>query len=76
MENSDNLFIGNNIRKWRIMKGFKQFQFAKHIDISTTTLSKIENGQQKVNLPRLQQIAEGLKIKTTQLFKDPSDWLP
>ena len=75
MHNNKTEPIGNNIRKWRILKGFKQIDFAKQIHISKSTLSKIENDKQGVGLSRLQQMAECLKIKTTQLFIDPSDLL-
>ena len=68
--------IGNNIRKWRNLKGIKQIDLAQQIDISKTTLSKIENDKQEVNILRLQKIANCLKIKITQLFIDPSDLLP
>lgn len=72
----NNLQIGNNIRKWRTLKGFKQITFAEQIGTSKTTLSKIENGKSAVSVPRLQKIAVCLNIKTTQLFSDPSDLLP
>lgn len=76
MLNNKTVTIGNNIRKWRIIKGFKQIDFAKQIDISKSTLSKIENDKQEVGLFRLQRMADCLKIKITQLFIDPSDLLP
>jgi transcriptional regulator with XRE-family HTH domain len=68
--------IGNNIRKWRALKGFKQVTFAEMVGISKATLSRIENDKQEVTIRRLHKIAACLKIKTTQLFKDPSDLLP
>ena len=68
--------IGSNIRSWRSLKGFKQALFAKQINISKSTLSKIENDKQPVTLPRMKQIANCLKIKITDLFKNPNDLLP
>jgi transcriptional regulator with XRE-family HTH domain len=76
MADKNPLHIGNNIRLLRILKGFKQIDFAKELGISKTTLSKIENDKQAVKIPRLQKIAASLKIKITQLFSDPSDLLP
>jgi transcriptional regulator with XRE-family HTH domain len=67
--------IGNNIRKWRTLRGFKQDTFAQLIGISKATLSKIENNKQDINLPRLHKMATCLKVKTTQLLSDPSDLL-
>ena len=67
--------IGNNIRKWRQLKGFKQDNFANQIGISKSTLSKIENDRQGIGVLRLQLIASCLKIKATDLFKNPNDLL-
>jgi transcriptional regulator with XRE-family HTH domain len=68
--------IGNNIRLWRILKGFKQMEFAKKLAISKSTISKIENDEQEVGAQRLQQMAHILNINVTQLFVDPSSLLP
>ncbi len=68
--------IGNNIRLWRILKGFKQIKFAKELGISKSTISKIENDGQEVSTQRLQQMANILNINVTQLFVDPSILLP
>jgi transcriptional regulator with XRE-family HTH domain len=68
------LLIGNNIRKWRTLKGIKQSDFANQIGISKSTLSKIENGRQNISLIRMLLIAEILNIKTTQLLKDPLEF--
>lgn len=67
--------IGTNIRKWRVLKGYKQDTFAQLIGVSKATLSKIENDKQKVSIPRLQEIATCLNLNATMLFKDPSDLL-
>ena len=76
MNNNNLPQIGNNIRKWRNLKGFKQQDFAKQVGISKSTLSKIENDSSGAKIPRLQKIATCLKIKITQLFFDPEDLLP
>lgn len=76
MNNNNPPQIGNNIRKWRNLKGFKQQDFAEQVGISKSTLSKIENDSREASIPRLQKIATCLKIKITQLFIDPSDLLP
>lgn len=73
---NNNLQIGNNIRKWRSLKGFKQITFSVLIGVSKTTLSKIENNKSNISLALLQKMATCLNIKTTQLFSDPSDLLP
>ncbi|MGC4101029.1 helix-turn-helix domain-containing protein [Ferruginibacter sp.] len=70
---NDQLLIGENIRKWRELRGYKQVTFAALVGISKATLSRIENNKQTVSIPRLQKIAICLKINATQLFKDPGE---
>jgi transcriptional regulator with XRE-family HTH domain len=68
--------IGINIRKWRIIKGNAQKDFAYLLGVAKSTLSKWENGYCKLNIIQLQKIAACLKLKITQLFTDPNDLLP
>ncbi len=75
-KHQEELLIGGNIRKWRMLKDIKQVDFAKQIGISKATLSKIENNIQSISLLRMQQISFILNIKTTQLFIDPLDLIP
>jgi transcriptional regulator with XRE-family HTH domain len=76
MHNLTNQQLGNNIRKWRNLRGYQQQNFADVIGIAKSSLSKIENGSQEAKIGLLQKIAACLKIKVTQLFTDPSELLP
>lgn len=62
---------GNNIRKWRLIKGMKQEDLAEQIEISLVALSKIENGKTNIPLSRLFDIAIALGIHIQLLFSDP-----
>lgn len=64
--------VGNNIRKLRILKNYKQPEFAMKIKIGTEALSKIENGKTDIALSRLCSIATALNIDIKFLFTDPS----
>lgn len=75
MNNQNTLPIGDNIRKWRNLRGFKQQDFATLIGVSKSILSKIENGTHEVKITLLQNIANCLKVKPAQLFTDPNDLL-
>ncbi len=63
--------VGNNIRKWRLIKGHNQKLFSDQLDISIPALCKIETGKTDMNLSRLCGIAEVLEIDIRQLFSDP-----
>lgn len=64
--------IGNNIRKWRHLRGFKQEILADELNISNVSLSKIETGKADIRLNRLFQIAAILQIPIELIFRDPS----
>jgi transcriptional regulator with XRE-family HTH domain len=63
--------VGENIRKWRELKGFQQKELADKLDISITALSNIETGISKPNTERLEDIADALEIEVNQLFVNP-----
>lgn len=63
--------VGNNIRKWRTLKGFKQDFLASELEISKVAISRIETGKTDIPLNRLFQIASALDIKIELLFSDP-----
>ena len=67
--------IGNNIRKVRLLKGYKQEHLSGKLDITPASLSKIENGITNISLSRLFSIAEALGVKIEVLLTDPGSFL-
>ncbi|HEV8081024.1 MAG TPA: helix-turn-helix transcriptional regulator [Chitinophagaceae bacterium] len=65
--------IGNTIRKLRILKDYKQQEFAALIEICPEALSKIENGKTDISLSRLCSIADALSVDIKILFSDPAE---
>ena len=63
--------VGNNIRKWRNLKGIKQEILADDLEISRVSVSKIETGKTDIPLLRLYQIASSLGIQVQFIFLDP-----
>ena len=49
--------IGLEIRRYRIKKGFSQANLADFMDISRTTISKIENGKFAISVDYLAKFA-------------------
>ncbi len=60
-----------HIHKWRAVRGMKQSELAKLLNISASTLSKYENGKTAPGLTQLHQMAYHLKISFDQLLQDP-----
>lgn len=68
--------VGENIRTWRELKGLKQADLAKKVDISPEALSNIENGVSKPNIERLEDIADALDMEVAQLLVNPQQLFP
>lgn len=58
----DYSIIGERLKKARIEKGYTQEQLAEKIDVSVAFLSRVERGNSKVNLNRLNQLCDLLEI--------------
>lgn len=73
--NSYRLHIGQNIRKWRLLKGIKQELLASDLGITKGALSNIENNKTTITLHRVEDIANCLDLEVMKLFCDPLDLL-
>ena len=63
--------VGKNITKFRKEAKIRQEELANRLGITTTTLSKIENGEGSVRLDLLEKIAEELQVRLADLmFED------
>lgn len=62
--------IGKKVRAFRLKAGFTQEKLAEELEITFQQVQKYERGVTKVNLVRLQQIAEVLKIPVSAFFED------
>ena len=62
--------LGNNIRAERMRRRLSQRQLAELIDISTDSMTKIENAKQTPSAFIIFDIATVLDIPIEELFKD------
>lgn len=63
--------LGNNIRLWRMLKGYKQNDLAAKLAITRPSLSNIETGRTDVPLSRLMEISNVLEIDVRLLLTPP-----
>lgn len=66
----NNTEIGLKIRELRIKAGLSQEKLAAHLEITFQQVQKYERGITKVNLERLQQLAEILKVPVASFFEE------
>jgi transcriptional regulator with XRE-family HTH domain len=65
-------FVGKNIRVLRVAKGWSQEKLAIRSKLSPDYLSKVERGVVNIGLDSLARIADTLKVKLIEFFRDQS----
>lgn len=68
----DNTQIGSKIREFRVQAGITQEKLAEALGITFQQVQKYERGITKVNLVKLQQLADVLKIPISAFFLEGS----
>ncbi|MBQ6516585.1 helix-turn-helix transcriptional regulator [bacterium] len=60
--------LGQNIKKFREAKGYKQIDLAVTLDFSEEYICRIERGQKYLSLRKLFQLADILNVKISDLM--------
>ncbi len=68
----DYSIIGNRIKTIRKKKKITQATLAEALDVSDSTISRIERGDLKLSLSRLNQICEVLEVKEGEILNGAS----
>lgn len=73
-ETKTEIEIGKRVRRFRQANSYTQEKLAEMVEVSTTTISRLENGDQMVGVLKLMQIAEALGVTAdTLLYKDETE---
>jgi transcriptional regulator with XRE-family HTH domain len=59
--------VGQNVRKFRLAKGWSQEEFADECGLHRTYVSGVERGVRNPTVSVLQKIAKALKVSAGQL---------
>ncbi|MGG4507084.1 helix-turn-helix transcriptional regulator [Heyndrickxia sporothermodurans] len=62
--------FGLTVRKLRLSKNISQEKFAEIVGLHRTYISEVERGTRNVALINIIKIAEGLEVKTSELFRE------
>ena len=62
--------LGNNVKRYRKIKGYSQEQFAELIGIGVTSLSLIERGKGFATAQTLEKIASVLNVSVSVLMSN------
>lgn len=60
--------VGQNIKKGRIKKGWKQSTLASASGLNRTYISQIERGEKNIGLVNLEKIAKALNVRISRLL--------
>lgn len=60
--------IGNNIRKYRLTKGWSQEQLAQECDLHRTYIGAVERGEKNITILNLLKIKEKLEVRLEELY--------
>lgn len=64
--------VGENVRRWRLDRGFTQEQLAFEAQIDLTYLGGIERGRRNPSLMVMARIAESLQVTPADLVAKPT----
>ena len=68
---SEEYILGQNIRKYRLKKGWSQKQLSDAVDIDRADISKYENGTKgEMGFKTLKKCATGLEVGTDNLLAE------
>ena len=65
-------FLGDKIKRLRILNGYSQSEMGKELGLVKQTISTIEKGQRKVTTDELKKIGKFLRVPITVFFDDSS----
>ena len=70
MENRDFIIIGENIRRLRKSKNYKQEYLAEKLDISSNHVYRIENAEAHISMPLLLKIKQLFEVDANELLEE------
>ncbi len=65
--------VGENIRRFRELRGYSQEYMAQVLDITQSAYGKIENEAVKITIDRLQKIAKILEMDVSNLINSKNN---
>ncbi|MBW7475913.1 helix-turn-helix domain-containing protein [Paenibacillus oenotherae] len=69
------IHVGKNIKKYRDLRNYSLQALAEKIGLTKKTIQRYENGEIKIDMNRLSDIAEALEVSVSQLTQGAQSFL-
>lgn len=69
------LAVGNNIKKYRTVRNYSLQDLAERVGLTKKTIQRYENGEIKIDMDRLTDVAEALDVELLQLIEGAESFL-
>lgn len=69
------LAVGNNIKKYRSIRNFSLQDLAERVGLTKKTIQRYENGEIKIDMDRLTDVAAALEVDIAQLVAGAESFL-
>lgn len=67
--------VGSNIKKFRDIRNYSLQALADRVNLTKKTIQRYENGEIKIDMTRLSEIAEALQVEVSQLIEGAESFL-
>jgi repressor LexA len=67
--------VGRNINKYRMMRNYSLQDLAERIGLTKKTIQRYENGEIRIDVDRIADVAEGLQVEVADLIEGAQDFL-
>ena len=61
-------FVGEQIKKWRLLRNLNQEELAEKLHTTKQTISRYEKGERKANQEVLYELAKLLEVSVSEFF--------
>lgn len=68
--------VGENIKKFRLLKGYTQLQLAQKMNVSEKTISSWEVGRTEPNMGTIEELSKVLNCQKSELIGEPATLSP
>lgn len=69
------LAVGNNIRKYRSIRNYSLQDLGERVGLTKKTIQRYENGDIKIDMDRITDIADALEVEVLQLIEGAESFL-